>query len=56
MPPNKQIAVLGSFLTNPHSIEYAMAEVLGYLLATNGFEVVCGGHGGISAVAARLPS
>jgi predicted Rossmann-fold nucleotide-binding protein/FMN phosphatase YigB (HAD superfamily) len=48
MPPNKQIAVLGSFLTNPQSSEYAMAEELGYLLAENGFEVVCGGHGGIA--------
>ena len=48
MPPKKQIAVLGSFLTNPQSVEYAMAEELGYLLAKNGFEVVCGGHGGIA--------
>ncbi len=30
MPPNKQIAVLGSFLTNPQSSEYAMAEELGF--------------------------
>jgi uncharacterized protein (TIGR00725 family) len=48
MPPQKQIAVLGSFLTNPQSSEYAMAEELGGLLAQHGFSVICGGHGGIS--------
>lgn len=48
MPPKKQIAVLGSFLTNPQSVEYAMAEELGYQLANNGFNIVCGGHGGIA--------
>jgi len=48
MPLQKQIAVLGSFLTNPQSSEYAMAEELGHLLARHGFGVICGGHGGIS--------
>ena len=48
MRPRKQIAVLGSFLTNAQSIEYAMAEDLGYLLAKNGCNVICGGHGGIA--------
>lgn len=48
MPLQKQIAVLGSFLTNPQSDEYATAEELGYLLAQHGFNVICGGHGGIS--------
>lgn len=43
----RQIAVFGSFLTNPQSCEYQMAEDLGYLLAVNGFKVMCGGHGGI---------
>lgn len=49
MRPKKQIAVLGSFLTNSQSIEYAMAEDLGYLLAKNGCKVICGGHGGIAS-------
>ncbi|HLO27338.1 MAG TPA: LOG family protein, partial [Geobacteraceae bacterium] len=48
MRPRKQIAVLGSFLTNAQSVEYAIAEDLGYLLAKNGFSVICGGHGGIA--------
>jgi len=48
MRPPRQIAVLGSFLTNPQSIEYAMAEELGYLLAKKGCKVICGGHGGIA--------
>lgn len=48
MRPPKQIAVMGSFLTNPQSVEYAMAEELGYLLAKKGFNVICGGHGGIA--------
>jgi predicted Rossmann-fold nucleotide-binding protein/phosphoglycolate phosphatase-like HAD superfamily hydrolase len=48
MSSPKQIAVLGSFLTSPQSIEYAQAEELGFLLAKNGFHVLCGGHGGIA--------
>jgi hypothetical protein len=48
MQPRKQIAVFGSFLTNAESIEFEMAEELGYLLAQNGFQVICGGHGGIA--------
>jgi len=48
MQPRKQIAVFGSFLTNAESIEFEMAEELGYLLAQKGFQVICGGHGGIA--------
>lgn len=48
MHPQKQIAVFGSFLTNAESGEFAMAEELGYLLAQKGFQVICGGHGGIA--------
>jgi hypothetical protein len=48
MQPRKQIAVFGSFLTNAESIEFEMAEALGYLLAKKGFQVICGGHGGIA--------
>jgi len=44
----KQIAVFGSFLTPPGSGEFGMAEELGYLLARQGLEVLCGGHGGIA--------
>jgi len=48
MQTQKRVAVFGSFLTNAHSGEFAMAEELGYLLAGKGFQVVCGGHGGIA--------
>jgi len=48
MQPRKQIAVFGSFLTNPRSAEFKMAEDLGYLLARAGLRVICGGHGGIA--------
>lgn len=48
MRARKQIAVMGSFLVNPQSAEYAKAEELGYLLAKAGFDVICGGHGGIA--------
>lgn len=48
MQTQKQIAVLGSFLTSSKSVDYQMAEELGYLLARNGFKVICGGHGGIA--------
>jgi uncharacterized protein (TIGR00725 family) len=48
MQPRKQIAVFGSFLTNEESIEFEMAEELGYLLAQKGFQVISGGHGGIA--------
>lgn len=48
MQPRKQIAVFGSFLTNAESVEFEMAEELGYLLAKKGFQVICGGHGGIA--------
>jgi len=44
----KQIAVFGSFLTGPRSAEYDLAEELGYLLAREGLEVLCGGHGGVA--------
>ena len=44
----KQVAVFGSFLTGPRSAEYALAEELGYLLARQGLEVLCGGHGGVA--------
>jgi len=44
----RQIAVFGSFLTPQDSAEYSMAEELGYLLARQGLEVLCGGHGGIA--------
>ena len=47
MQSQKQIAIFGSFLTNPRSAEFQMAEELGYLLARHGCRVVCGGHGGI---------
>jgi hypothetical protein len=47
MQRRRQIAVFGSFLANPLSDEYGMAEELGFLLAKNGCDVVCGGHGGI---------
>lgn len=47
MQPRKQIAIFGSFLTNARSVEYQMAEDLGYLLARYGCGVTCGGHGGI---------
>lgn len=49
MQEEKRIAVFGSFLTEPHSAEYRMADELGYLLATNGFKVMCGGNGGITS-------
>jgi predicted Rossmann-fold nucleotide-binding protein/FMN phosphatase YigB (HAD superfamily) len=48
MRPQKQITVLGSFLTHRQSPEFAMADELGYLLAKEGFGVICGGHGGIA--------
>lgn len=48
MRPQKQIAILGSFLMNPQSAEYPMAETLGLLLANRGFPIICGGHGGIA--------
>jgi predicted Rossmann-fold nucleotide-binding protein/phosphoglycolate phosphatase-like HAD superfamily hydrolase len=48
MQPRKRIAVFGSFLTNAESVEFEMAEELGYLLAQKGFQVICGGHGGIA--------
>lgn len=48
MQPRKRIAVFGSFLTNAESVEFGMAEELGYLLAQKGFQVICGGHGGIA--------
>jgi predicted Rossmann-fold nucleotide-binding protein/phosphoglycolate phosphatase-like HAD superfamily hydrolase len=44
----KQIAVFGSFLTGPRSAEYALAEEIGCLLARQGLEVLCGGHGGVA--------
>ncbi len=48
MNTRKQIAVFGSFLAHRQSAEYRMAEVLGYELATRGFALMCGGHGGIA--------
>ncbi|MCM2358509.1 MAG: HAD hydrolase-like protein [Geobacteraceae bacterium] len=47
MRPRRRIAVFGSFLANPQSPEYQLAEDLGYLLAVHGIKVICGGHGGI---------
>ena len=48
MQRRRQITVLGSFLANTLSDEYAMAEELGCLLAENGCDVICGGHCGIA--------
>lgn len=48
MQSRKQIAVFGSFLTNPQSAEFKMAEEVGFLLARAGLQVICGGHGGIA--------
>jgi predicted Rossmann-fold nucleotide-binding protein/phosphoserine phosphatase len=49
MQSPRRVAIFGSFLANPQSGEYQMADELGYLLARSSCTIICGGHGGIPA-------
>lgn len=49
----KKIAVFGSAVTGRDSAAYARAVAIGKIIATAGFDVLCGGYGGIMEAVCR---